>query len=95
MKIFSLLILTIFINVILAEEPELDPDMAKKSKVLACIALTKARINKDVAFIDKLTQTLNKHFDITDGKSKILSLSLVNCYSKINIHKAFEVYIYK
>ena len=36
-------------------------------------------------------QNINKHFSITDGRNKVLSLCLVNCYRKITQEKAFEV----
>jgi len=34
---------------------------------------------------------INQHFKITDGRNKVLSLALVNCYSRITKEKAFEV----
>ncbi len=41
--------------------------------------------------MDALVENVNQHFSITDGKNKVLSLCLANCYNKIAHEKAFEV----
>jgi hypothetical protein len=72
-----------------------DEKMLKKTKVLACIALSKARMSQDQEGVSVLVENVNLHFGIKDGRNKVLSLSLVNCFSTITQEKAFEVsYIY-
>ena len=83
------------------DELEQFEKMNKKSKVLSCIALTKARINHDVVFIfiliskqdyiNEFAEKINQALKIKDGKNKIISMCLVSCYSKIKQEKAIEV----
>jgi hypothetical protein len=73
------------------DDMNLDPNMIKKTKVLACVSISKARMTQDAANIEKLIDVINNQFSFNDGRNKILSLSLVNCYSKIDTKQALEV----
>jgi hypothetical protein len=70
---------------------DLDPHLQKRTKVLACVSLAKSRMSQDVEFVENMIKLINEHFNIPDGKNKLLSLALVNCYSRIGLMKAFEV----
>ena len=41
--------------------------------------------------MDEMIKTLNEQYGISDGRNKLMSLCLVNCYSKINSSQAFDV----
>jgi hypothetical protein len=45
--------------------------------------------------MDKLTNKINKKFNIDDGRNKVLSLCLVNCFGRITQEQAFEVKLIK
>jgi hypothetical protein len=91
MKIYVLLI-TILISVISElDNLNLDPHIQKRTKVLACVSLAKSRMAQDVEFIAEMVKLINEHFTIEDGRNKLLSLALVNCYSRITLVKSLEV----
>jgi hypothetical protein len=73
------------------EDLGLDPHIQKRTKVLACVSLAKSRMSQDVEYVDNLIKLINEHFSIQDGKNKLLSLALVNCYSRIGLTKGLEV----
>jgi hypothetical protein len=88
--IFSMILL---LNPIRTEldDLNLDPHIQKRTKVLACVSLAKSRMSQDVDYVNQMIKLINEHFNIEDGKNKLLSLALVNCYSRIGLVKALEV----
>jgi hypothetical protein len=38
-----------------------------------------------------MVKLINEKFSITDGKQKLLSLCLLNCYKRITTQKSFDV----
>jgi hypothetical protein len=91
-KLILLISLGYFISLTICNEDYgLDIATVKRTKVLACVSISKARMTQDEENIEKLINIINNHFGITDGRNKILSLGLVNCFSKINIPEALEV----
>jgi hypothetical protein len=68
--------------------------MEKKSKALACISITKARMAQDTVFIEKLSSSINDHYAVQEGKNKLINLCLVNCYGKITVEQAFQVNLF-
>ncbi len=88
--ILSIILISI-ITIRCNDDLDLDPIMIKKTKVLACVSLSKARMTQDSQNVDKLIEIINEQFNIKDGKNKLLSLSLVNCYSKVELKYALHV----
>ena len=91
-KLILLICLGLLLNLTKCDEDYgLDESTVKRTKVLACVSVSKARMSQDVENIEKLINIINNHFEITDGRNKILSLGLVNCFSKIKVPEALDV----